>query len=150
MNLGILTTQEIDSRYLVRLERYIKDMLIEMHTLAELADTMVLPAAYSYLGTLAGAAAAAKSAGIKVAPQVAAANEAGKFVTTLQKSAAALRAAIAKGERLHHDPAKQAQYLTSGGADAMAEVREGIDTLELRMGDAYWPLPRYREMLFPV
>ena len=150
VNLGILTTQEIDSRYLVRLERYIKDMLIEMHTLAELADTMVLPAAYAYLGTLAAAAAAAKSAGIRVAPQVAAANETGKLVTTLQKSAAALRAAIARGESLHHDPAKQAQYLTSGGADAMAEVREGSDTLELRMGDAYWPLPRYREMLFPV
>ena len=32
--LDILTKAEIDSRYHVKLERYIKDMLIELHTLA--------------------------------------------------------------------------------------------------------------------
>ena len=37
----------------MRLERYIKDMLIEMHTLREMVDTMVLPAAFEYSGTLA-------------------------------------------------------------------------------------------------
>ena len=28
--------------------------------------------------------------------------------------------------------------------------RPRCDTLELSIGDGYWPLPRYREMLFPV
>ena len=42
-----------ESRYHVRLERYIKDMLIEMHTLREMVDTMVLPAAFEYSGALA-------------------------------------------------------------------------------------------------
>ena len=48
MKLGILSKEELDSRYHVRLERYVKDMLIEMHTLAEMANTMVLPAGYAY------------------------------------------------------------------------------------------------------
>jgi glutamine synthetase len=148
--LGILSSEEVDSRYHIRLERYIKDMLIEMHTLAEIVDTMVLPAAYSYLGTLADAAAKAKSAGIKTSPQAVAANETGKIVTELQKQAAALRSAIAKAEGLHDSPEKQAKFLTADGADAMAAVRAASDTLELRMADALWPLPRYREMLFPV
>ena len=32
----------------------------------------------------------------------------------------------------------------------MATVRSHSDTLELKIGDDFWPLPRYREMLFPV
>ncbi len=32
----------------------------------------------------------------------------------------------------------------------MAEVRAASDALELLIGDEYWPLPKYREMLFPV
>ncbi len=150
MNLGILTKEEIDSRYHIRLERYIKDMLIEMHTLAEIVNTMVLPAGYAYLGSLATAAAQAKSAGVTPAPQKLAANEAGVMVTALQKGAAALVKAIAKAEGMHHDAAKQAQFLTADGAGAMETVRAASDTLEINMGDAYWPLPRYREMLFPV
>jgi glutamine synthetase len=149
-SLGILTPEETESRYHIRLERYIKDMLIEMHTLAEIVDTMILPAVYAYLGTLADGAANAKAAGIKVAPQVAAANDAGKLAASLQKGAAALHAAIVKAESMHDAAAKQAQFLTSTGADAMGTVREASDALELRVGDAYWPLPRYREMLFPV
>ena len=150
MNLGILAKEEIDSRYHIRLERYIKDMLIEMHTLAEMANTMVLPAAYAYLGTLASAAAQAKSAGVTPAPQKLAASEAGVMVTALQKNAAALVKAIAKAEAMHHDPEKQAKFLTADGADAMEAVRAASDKLEINMGDGYWPLPRYREMLFPV
>src|SRR5690242_9938518 len=89
-SLGILNDAELDSRYHVRLERYIKDMLIEMYTLREIVDTMVLPAAFSYAGELAESAAQAKSAGIKVLPQVAAANDLGALITDLQKHRAAM------------------------------------------------------------
>ena len=149
-NLAILTKEEIDSRYSIRLERYIKDMLIEMHTLAEMANTMVLPAGYAYAGSLATAAAHAKSAGVTPVPQRLAANEAGVMVAAVQKSTAALVKAIAKAESMHHDPEKQARFLTADGAGAMEAVRNASDALEINVGDGYWPLPRYREMLFPV
>ena len=150
MNLGILTKEEIDSRYSIRLERYIKDMLIEMHTLAEIANTLVLPAGYGYAGSLATAAANAKSAGVTPVPQRQAANEAGALVAMVQKSTAALVKAIARAESMHHDAGKQAQFLTADGAAAMEAVRAASDALEINIGDGYWPLPRYREMLFPV
>ncbi|MBI3504648.1 MAG: glutamine synthetase III [Proteobacteria bacterium] len=148
--LGILTKEELESRYHVRLERYVKDMLIEMHTMAEMVNTMVLPACYAYLGSLQSAAASAAKAGIKVVPQVDAANATGKLVADLQKKAGALGAAIAKAEGMHDALAKQAEFLTSIGADAMAAVRALSDQLELTIADGEWPLPRYREMLFPV
>src|SRR6185436_1622859 len=64
--LGVLTKEELESRYHVRVERYVKDMLIELHTMREMVDTMVIPAAYSYLAQLSDAASQAKSAGITV------------------------------------------------------------------------------------
>jgi glutamine synthetase len=149
-SLGILTEEELHSRYHIRLERYIKDMLIELHTLREIVDTMVLPAAFEYSGSLAESAAQAKSAGIKVIPQVEAANAAGALIVTLQKERAMLGKVIDKAEGMHDDPAKQAELLTSAGADAMAAVREACDELEVSVSDSCWPLPKYREMLFPV
>lgn len=146
----ILTAAELESRYHIRVERYVKDMLIEMSTMAEMLDTQVLPAAYSYLGELAAGAARAKSAGIKVIPQKAAAESTGKLVTTLQKQVAALHAAIKRAEGMHEDIVKCAEFLTKTGANAMAACRASSDALEVTIGDEYWPLPRYREMLFPV
>src|SRR5688500_8481227 len=55
-SLGIFGKDEVQSRYHVRLERYIKDMLIEIYTLREMIDTLVLPAAYEYTGQLSQAA----------------------------------------------------------------------------------------------
>jgi glutamine synthetase len=51
---------------------------------------------------------------------------------------------------MHEDVEKCAKLLTSDGAAAMAGVREICDRLELVVADELWPLPKYREMLFPV
>jgi len=149
-NTGILTAAELESRYHVRLERYVKDMQIEMETMAEMLDTQVLPACYAYLGSLAEGAAKSKQGGIKVIPQVAAAESVGKLVTQLQAKTAALHAAIKKANAMHAELARCATFLTSTGASAMDAARAVSDRLELVVGDAYWPLPRYREILFPV
>ena len=147
---GILTAVELESRYHVRLERYSKDILIELHTIQEIIDTQILPACYEYVGSIASAAGHGKAAGINMQPLVDAANAASKLVATLQKKRAELAKVIAKAEALHDDPATQATYLTSTGCDTMGGVRDAADALELVIGDEYWPLPRYREMLFPV
>jgi glutamine synthetase len=148
--LGILAKAEIDSRYHVKLERYIKDMLIELHTLAQMVDTMILPACYSYHGLLADAAAQAKAAGISIVPQVSAANDVGALIEQLRERRAALGVAIEKAEHEHENVDACAKLLTSEGADAMGAVRETCDALELGVGDEFWPLPKYREILFPV
>src|SRR3954471_2585090 len=150
VGLRILTEEELESRYHVRLERYIKDMLIELHTLREMVDTLVRPAAFTYSGSLLQAAAHAKAARVTVVPQVEAANELGALITDLQKHRAALGKVIGKAEGMHDDMVKQAELLTAGGADTMAEVRKCCDAIELTVADECWPLPKYREMLFPV
>jgi glutamine synthetase len=134
----------------VRIERYVKDMLIELHTMREMVDTMVIPAAFSYLSQLADSASQAKAAGIAVIPQVITANQIGELVQELQEHREDLSDVIARVEAKHEDPSGQAEMLTSEGADTMAEVRKVCDALELCVADDCWPLPKYREMLFPV
>ena len=51
---------------------------------------------------------------------------------------------------MHDELEAQAKLLTSEGADRMADVRETSDALELVVSDDLWPLPKYREMLFPL
>jgi glutamine synthetase len=149
-DLGVLTKEELESRYHVRVERYVKDMLIELHTLREIVDTMVIPAAFTYLNQLTEAAAHAKAAGIAVVPQIATANQVGELVQELQEHREDLTDVIARTEAKHEDPVGQAEMLTTEGADTMAEVRKACDALELLVADDCWPLPKYREMLFPV
>ena len=150
VGLGILNEAELESRFHVRLERYIKDMLIELHTLRELVDTLVLPAAFSYSGQLLEAAAQAKTARVTVVPQVEAATNVGKMIKDLQKQRAVLERVITKAEGMHETLEQCAEFLTNDGAEAIASVRAACDALEGVVDDDCWPLPKYREMLFPV
>lgn len=125
----------------MRLERYVKDILIELHTLQQMIDTQVLPASYAYLAQLAGTAGQGAAAGINMQPVVDAANATSKLVAAAQKKRAELAKVITKAEALHDDLDAQAVYLTSTGCDALAEVRETSDALELAIGDEFWPLP---------
>ncbi|HEX9562744.1 MAG TPA: glutamine synthetase III [Gemmatimonadaceae bacterium] len=150
VGLGILTRAELDSRYHVRIERYLKDILIEMHTLGEMIDTLVLPAAYGYAGSLASTAAQAKAAGITEIPQVDRANEIGRLARQLKTKRDAMVKLRDRAESMHDDPTRVATLLTSEGANAMVAAREVCDRLELLIADDMWPLPKYREMLFPV
>jgi glutamine synthetase len=147
---GILTEAELESRYHVRVERYVKDMLIEVDTLSQMVDTLVLPAAYGYANALARGAAHAKQAGIAKAPQAAAAERVGAMIEALEGARARLGAVADRAASMHGEPAECGRLLTGEGADAIAAVRAASDALELAVPDDQWPLPKYREMLFPV
>jgi glutamine synthetase len=72
------------------------------------------------------------------------------MIQELQTRRDALSSVIERAEGLHHDPTAQAKLLTSEGSDMALAVRERCDALELVVADAMWPLPKYREILFPV
>jgi glutamine synthetase len=148
--LGILSKQELESRYHVRLERYAKDILIEAHTQAQVIDTMVLPAALYYASDLTKGVARAKAAGVKSGPQAAAANTVVELLEQLQQARETLGTLIAKADAMHDEPEQQARLLTKDVSEAMDAARHASDALELVIADERWPLPKYREMLFPV
>ena len=138
---------ELDSRYHVRLERYVKDIAIEVETLVQLVDTVVLPAALEYHGKLARGAAAAKTAGFAATPQKETAERIAHLCDLLQTRRKGLVESFAKADA-HEDHDAKAVVLSTDVTQVMVEVRRVCDELEGLVADAMWPLPKYREMLF--
>jgi glutamine synthetase len=134
----IFGESESDARYVVRLERYIKDIDIEVEALKNLVSGHVLPAAYRQLALLAqaGSGRAVKAAVDKMDASVEALST---RVVDLQ--AAAERAA---GE---HEHDARARVLADEVVPALAAVREVCDRIEESVADEFWTLPKYREML---
>ena len=144
--LGIFSEAELVSRFHVRTERYVKNLLIEVDTLRQMVDTQILPSTYAYHGILAQSVAAAKAAGV-TAPQLDALNKLSVLIGSLQQKRATLETGFNKVETLSSEEDK-AKALSLEVSAAMLDVRKVCDDLEAVLADEYWPLPKYREMLF--
>ncbi len=144
--LEIFSEAEVQSRFHVRLERYIKNLWIEADTLKAMVDTQILPSVYSYHGHLAQGAAASRELGTK-APQTETLVRLSLLTETLQGKRTQLDDALRAAEKASTDE-QRAQVLAEQVAPSMMEVRQVCDELESIVGDSYWPLPKYREMLF--
>lgn len=146
---GVYKSDELEARYHLEVERYIKDLEIEIACLKEIAATMVLPAAYKHQATLVSAVSGLAAIGLNgsiIAGQVAEVEATAKLITDLKSALVALDEAFEKAESDNID--KKAAALAYGVSDAMIRVREICDKLEGIVDDTLWPLPKYREMLF--
>lgn len=144
--MGIFSQQEVTSRFHVRLERYLKDMQIETETLKSMIDTQVLPAGFAYFGSLVESAAAAKALGIS-APQAEVLNQLNSVISSLQTARFELNRVMDQVEALQSEEEKAHRY-GYDVAGLMSQIRKLSDELEGLVGDDYWPLPKYREILF--
>jgi len=142
----VFSKAEITSRYHVRLERFIKNLLIEGDTLRAIIDTQIAPAAVAYLLELTQASSACKSVGVS-SPFVDTLKKLSTSIEGLQGSRTKLENAFQKLEKTADEDAK-ARLLSGEVSQAMLELRGHSDQIECLVGDSYWPLPKYREMLF--
>ena len=130
----VLDKRELTARYEVYVEQYITKVNIEAETAANMARTLILPAALRQVELC-------DDAGIdSLTDEVRGVTE--EFVTKLR----ALEAANANHP--HGTLIKHAQYMRDKVLPAMEAVRELADTLEGIVADDLWPLPKYQEMLF--
>ena len=146
MKYGVFSPEEVLARVHVRVERYLKDLDIEYHTLLKLADTAIAPAAAEYLGMLSRTIADAKAAGVD-APQMRRAREMSGLLGELESAREALAELRHKLDS-EHDEKERARRYAAELVPAMHRVRTAADKIETVCGDAWWPLPRYNEMLF--
>ncbi|OFZ21156.1 MAG: glutamine synthetase [Bdellovibrionales bacterium GWB1_55_8] len=144
--LGIFTEAEVISRFHVRTERYIKNILIEVDTLRSMVDTQILPAGYAYQGMLSGSVASAKAAGVP-APQFEVLKRISTLIHSLQGKRSDLDVALQKTDAAATEEEK-ARILSGDITTFMGEIRTICDELESLTADDYWPLPKYRELLF--
>lgn len=143
---GVLTREEAQSRCNVQIERYIKNLQIEVDCLKSIVTTQILPACFAYHGTLSHSVAAAMAAKVD-APQAETLMVLTDLLKKTQSRLADLHHASREAEEVH-DEVKKANLYANKVSPLMAELRVAVDGMESVVADEFWPLPKYREMLF--
>jgi glutamine synthetase len=146
----VLSNVELQSRYVIYLEKYIKDLEIEVKCLNNICLNQVIPAAAAYQKMLAKAILSTREA-LGNAAVVSAETEILKKVVDLVNNIYSVNKEImAKVDAANaiHDEAKKADALCGKIKPKMDELRESVDELENLVDDELWPLPKFWEMLF--
>ena len=141
---GVLSPVELESRYEVYTEIYIMSIGVEAKLVADMAKTIIYPAAMRYLSELAETNASVAGMGIEL--DIATAKTIAAEANAMMVAVSKLVAASAKEEFASTD--EHMQYCAGVIRDLMDEVRVHADALEAEIADEQWPLPKYREMLF--
>jgi glutamine synthetase len=142
----VYTEKELQSRFNILSENYVKAVTIESKTAVMMAKNLILPAALRYQKEVGESVAAAKAAGAAtpagietLSALVSATNDLTRGITALEKA------------EDHHgdgDAFAHAKHIKEHVIPAMLELRKAGDKLETIVSDDLWPLPTYREMLF--
>jgi glutamine synthetase len=132
----VLSKRELESRLEVFTEQYAVKINIEAETAAQIARTMLLPAAVRHLNEL-------KATGLDELVE-----EVEPLVKELLFSLVKLEDANLSDNQPDASAMKWAVYMRDTVIPAMEDVRDVADRLEKLVADDLWPLPKYSEMLF--
>ena len=140
---GVLTAEELASRFEVYAEIYILKIELEAKLMIDMAKTMIYPAATRYMADLAVTAGGMADLGVDFDR------------STLDKVAGLtsdMTAAVDKLSTLmategHGSEEAHMQFCAKELLGAMTDIRTAADALEAEVADDLWPLPSYYEML---
>ena len=147
-NLGVHRGNEVEARYNVKLERYIKVRMIELETLQEMLFNEVFPAAVAHIRILAQSAASLKTAMGGIPAELE--NQLKQVIDLTSKLALAkdkLSNFLEQCTAIHDEP-KLAAKIAAEGMPMMEDARKVSDQLEILVDDQLWSLPKYREILY--
>jgi glutamine synthetase len=147
---NIFNPVELDARYEIMQEIYVKKIDIEAKILAQLATSHIIPSAIEYQGKLASNVASLKAAGLSKSlydVQVNSITEIAKHVKVISDSVTKL---INESDKAHHieDTHKKAISMCHKVKPLFDTIRKSSDALEFMIEDDLWKLPKYRELLF--
>jgi glutamine synthetase len=143
---GVLTAEELASRLEISLDHYFKTINIEGETTAELARTMIFPAAVRYLSDMLAATERGKNLGLDVRGLSSKVEEINGL---LNEFTDAIDELVRQNDELGGDDVHSKSYhMRDNVIPAMSAVRAIADRLEKVVPDDLWPLPTYRDMLF--
>jgi glutamine synthetase len=144
----VLSRVEVESRYEVKLEHYSKKVNIEGLTTARLARRHYLPAIIEFSTTVANSIEAKEGAGVP-APKAERdlLEKLNVCIDAIYEGAAILDREIEDASAMS-DSLEIAQAFCTKVLPNMQRVRAAVDAAELLVGDDYWPVPTYNEMLF--
>ncbi len=149
---AVLSRVEMESRYEISLENYIKTINIEALTMLEMAKREILPAVIKFATGLATSINAIKATGVAadLTAQTELLTEVSALTASLKKNITVLEEAVEKAANAHGDTYEQAALFRFDVFEKMGVLREVADTLETLVEKDVWPMPTYGDLLFNV
>jgi glutamine synthetase len=148
---SVLTHVELEARHEIELEKYIKKVQIEARVMGELATSHILPAAIKYQNELIKNIKGLKEIGLKeesYANQKQILSKVSEHVNKMAELVEKMIEARKKANVIADTREKAIAYCDTIKEAYFDQIRYHADKLELLVGDEYWLLPKYREMLF--
>ena len=145
VKLGIFQAEEIDTRYNILLERYIKIREIELETMIDMIHQFVIPSGLEYKNVLAKVIKNQKDIGVSSQFEM----DAYKKVSTKIDEIHALAQNLHKelgGE--HHDHQKYAEKIAMELMTVSTSMANICNELEELIPNQFYSLPKYYDMLF--
>jgi glutamine synthetase len=146
----VLNNAELRARYFISIERYIKDLEIEVNCLGNLCLTQVIPAAIDYQGKLAQSILRVQEvlgSGAVLSSQTNLLKRILDLIHRVYTSSKDMQARMEAAKTIA-DEQKKAETLCVKIKPMMDELRKSVDELENLVDDEIWPLPKFWEMLF--
>jgi glutamine synthetase len=146
---GVMNQVELEAFHAVQLHSYITKLDIESKTLEELINTYVVPATLRYQKELADNVASLRS--IDMVQSAKLQMDLLKQITSnLEALYGSLKKMKEAYEKVHHAGSlrEEADVFCHQVKPQMESLREAADNLESLVDDQYWPLVKYRELLF--
>jgi len=140
---GVLSNAELESRFEVYAEQYVKVIEMEATLVIDMAKTIIYPASVRYLSELCNSIAGLKEIGISL--DDATTKKVASLTESMMETASKLNSALAHESK---DITDHMQYSAKTLRPLMDKVREYADELEGEIADDLWALPKYQEMLF--
>ncbi|WP_205513153.1 glutamine synthetase III family protein [Longitalea arenae] len=148
---NVLTHVELEARHEIELEKYIKKVQIEARVMGELATSHILPAAIKYQNELITNIKGLKEIGLSeesYANQKQILTKVSEHVSKMSELVEKMIQARKKANAIADTREKAIAYCDTIKEAYFDQIRYHADKLELLVGDEYWLLPKYREMLF--
>ena len=151
-DLGVLAPNEVEARYEILNEIYVKKLQIEARVIGDMCLNHVIPAAVKYQNVLIGNIRGMKDIfGDEYASlcssEVETLKKISVYINNASSDVESLVAARKRANRIE-DMAERAKVYSRDVKTMMEKVRESADNLEMLIDDEAWPLPKYRELLF--
>ena len=142
---------ELEARHEIMLEAYIKKVQIEARVMGDLATTFILPSAVKYQNVLIKNILGLKEAGLAetaYANQKQVLEAISNHINIVSDHVEKMIEARKKANELTDTREMAIAYCDQVKGKYFDVIRYNVDKLELLVDDAFWLLPKYREILF--
>ena len=150
--LGVLAPNEVEARFEILNETYVKKLQIEARIIGDICLNHVIPAAVRYQNVLIENVKGMKEIfGAAYLSYCSAEVETLKKISTYINNVSLDVEALVEARKVANrveDIAMRAKMYSHDVKDMMEKVRLSADNLEMLIDDEVWPLPKYRELLF--